>query len=58
MPIKQCISSYNKIRQKPYLKAGQGNPVEEKGPQEQAKESETVPLSLLGVPPEYQAKEP
>ena len=39
----------------PHIKAGQGNPVGGKGSQEQAKESETPPLPLLGVPQEHQA---
>lgn len=33
----------------PCIKAGEGNPVRGKGSQEQTQESETPPLSLLGV---------
>jgi hypothetical protein len=35
--------------------AGWGNPAGGKGPQEQARESETPPLPLLGVSQEHQA---
>jgi len=44
------IMKFNKISHKPHIKAGWGNPVGGKSFQEQAKESETPPLSLLGVP--------
>lgn len=37
------------------VEAGQGNPVGGKASQVQAKESEVLPPSLLGVPQEYQA---
>lgn len=42
--------------QNPTVKAGQGNLLEGKEPQEQAKTSETHPLPLLRIPEKHQVK--
>ena len=44
------IASYNKARHNSHIKAGWDNLVGGKVSQEQAKESETLPLPLVGVP--------
>ena len=53
---KPGILIYNNIGRDPLIKAGLGNPVEEKESQAHAKESETPSLSLLGVLQKPQAK--
>ena len=50
LSIEHGRTSYNKTRHLPHIKAGRGNPVEGKGSQTQAKESENPPTSTVRSP--------